>query len=1051
MIACKLVGNALGIVLGLAIASASHGAALFDPAKQPYGQLPPLTITGFNLSGGTQNAFQAWFDGNNWAGDMVAYPIGTDGQTDTSTLLWSVSDVFLTKQACGNGSTTDDPGATVDWFNTDRKVVTRTTAGANKSFRWASIPGHQASIGDATTGPKIVDYVRGDRINEKENVVKDGTGTVIQYECGISTGTMRARTSIMGDVLHGKSVYVAGPPADYQFDSYQTYKTANAARAARLYAGANDGMVHAFNAATGDEVWAYVPSMLIPKLKNLATDPYTHTYFVDGGLVAGDVYDTTGTPAWKTVLVGGLGAGGKGLFGLDVTSPDAANDTYAAMKILWEIKPATSGFADLGDTYGDPVIVRLNTGQWAAIVGNGYNNTGSGNAVLYVINVMTGALIAALDTGSGTNGSPNGLSSPVAIDTNFDSKVDIVYAGDIDGNMWKFDIKDSTASNWTAPGSPLYSTGGNAIIGAPDVAAHPVSGYLVYFATGRLFNDADAADTTVVNYAYGIWDGAPVANDTILDQTFSEKVYGGLRVKVTSGLPINWSDASDVMTKPLNYGWRTALAAGERVLGTGFVRDARYHFSSVNPTVVNASPPNGANWLNELDYLTGGVGSKLIYDLNSDSLLTPSDRIVDGGGTPVAGPTGIPVSVYQGPGLLSQPLLAILSAKLSTTIFNDNPFFSPNDKPAEPPTPNIDPGVSGGHFDADIYDAAGKVKHVHEYDDKYNVTGVNFLGASEPLLNASTLVTSNSTKFKILIANQKMSPAVEFSYAGLPYTAITGSAALTTTGLKMASLPVFTLADVQTLKYKMPKDAFESKDWAGDGLIRAGLTPSQTGCVQKGPDPDKDERTGTIGPAPHKLHRNGALTFQLVKDTTPDSAVTQASNNGEAGYGYRVTLAGRPTYLLAEWTVFWHHDNKACLEDAGWVMNPPKDTTPSTKEPLTPAAGSSDPPYDEWGAPVSTVVTTAPNPADPSLNIRTTTLTYANGVKVIIDAYLKADGKVEKVIITTVVPSGGGGGGPPIGSGISQALSAANTVTGFQQTRTAGKLGRVSWHELLAP
>jgi len=971
--------------------------------------------------------------------------------------LWSASDVFQTKQACGNGSTTDAGTATVDWFNSfaGRKVVTVSSSGSRKAFRWASIGAtHQASIGDATEGPKILNYIRGDRINEKSNIVKDGTGTVIQYECGVSTGTMRARTSILGDILHARSVYVAAPPADFQFDDYQAFKTANAARAPRLYVGANDGMVHAFNSATGDEVWAYIPSMLIPKLKNLATDPYTHTYFVDGGLVAGDVNaGSTGTPNWKTVLVGGLGAGGKGLYALNVTSPDAANETFAALKILWEITPATSGFADLGDTYGDPMIVRLNTGEWAAIVGNGYNNAGSGNAVLYVINVMTGALIAKLDTGSGSSGSPNGLSSPVAIDSNFDSKVDYVYAGDIDGNMWKFDIKDPTASNWTAPGSPLYSTGGKAIIGAPDVAAHPVTGYLVYFASGRLFNDADAADSTVVNHAYGIWDAAPVANDTILGQTLTEKNYGALRVRVTSGLPINWTDASDVSTKPLNYGWRAALPAGERVLGTGFVRDARYHFSSINPTVTNSSPPHGENWLNELDYLTGGVGSKLIFDLSNDSLLTDADRITDGSGVPIAGPTGIPAAVFQGGGLISQPLLAILSAQLSTTIFNDNPFFSPNEKPADPPGPNLDPGVSGGHFDSDIYDASGKVKHDHEYDDKYDVTGVNFLAPSLPDFNVATLIPSTSTKFKILIANQKMSPAVNFSYGGLPYENVTRMTTYTTAGLTMASLPVFTRADVSTLKYNMPKDAFKVKDWAGTGDSRVGLMPTQTGCVNKGKTDPKDERTGEIGPAPETLHRNGALTFQLVKDTTPDSAVEMATNNNKPEYGYRVKVASRATYLLAEWTVFWHHKiNGKCLGEAGWVKDPPEDLTPADpNKRKMPAPGSEDPPRDTFGTVVSTTVSTVVDPDDSDRTIRTTVTIYSSGIKLIIDEYIDNKGKVKKVVITTIVPSGSGGSGSVPGNGISQALSAGNTVTGYQQTRNSGKLGRVTWHELLAP
>ena len=1052
---CKLVLNALGIVLGLAIASASHGAAKFDPDMQPYGSLPPLTITGFNLSGGAQKAFQVWFDGYNWAGDVIAYPLDANGKTDTSARLWSASDVMLTKQACGNGSTTDAGTATVDWFNTGRKVVTVSSTGSRKAFRWASIGGgHQASIGDATKGPKILNYIRGDRVNEKENIVMDGTGTITQYECGISTGTMRARTSLLGDILHAKSVYVASPPADFQFDDYQDFKTANAARAPRLYVGGNDGMLHAFNAANGEEVWAYVPSMLIPKLKNLATDPYTHTYFIDGGLVAGDVNaGTTASPNWKTVLVGSLGAGGKGLFGLNVSDPNAANETFAAMKILWEITPASSGFAELGDTYGDPMIVRLNTGEWAAIVGNGYNNSGNGNAVLYVINVMTGALIAKLDTGSGTAGSPNGLSSPVAIDTNFDSKVDTVYAGDIDGNMWKFDISDPDASKWTAPGSALYSTGGKAIVGAPDVAAHPVSGYIVYFATGRLFNDADAADTTVVNHAYGIWDGAPVANDTMLDQTLTEKAYGALRIRVTGGLPINWTDDSDVTTKPLNYGWRTALPAGERVLGTGFVRDARYHFASLNPTITHTNPPNGENWLNEIDYLTGGVGSKLIFDLSNDSLLTDSDRVLDGFGVPVVGPTGIPVSVYQGGGLRSQPLLAILSAQLSTTIFNNNPFFDANEKPAVPPPPpgpGLDPGVTGGHFDVDIYDKGGKVKHTHEYDDKFDVTGVNFLAPSDPEFHV-TEVLGPGEPFKILISNQPYSPAVNISYGGLPYKNATKMTTYTTAGLAMADLPHFTRDDVKTLKFNMPKNAFEVQDWAGTGDMRVGLMPTETGCVNK----DSSELTGKIGPTPHKLYRNGALTIQLVKHITVDSEIEMASAAGDSTFGYRIKLGERNARLIAEYTVFWHHDNKKCLGDAGWVKDPPQDfSAPDPKKFETPAPGSQDPPRDAWGTVDGTVITVIPDPDDNKgeKTIRTTITTYSSGVIVTVKEWLDKKGKVKKVEVTTFVPTGSGkGSGSGGGNGVSQALSASNVVTGYQQTRNSGKLGRVSWHELLAP
>ncbi len=369
----NLVATVLAAVLGFAVAAASYAAPPFDPQKQPFGNLPPLVLTGFNLSGtaGTQKLFQAWFDGNNWAGDMLAYPVLPSGSADVPGRLWSADEAFNRKQGCGTA--TDKPTATTNWFDTGRIVVTRSSTGLNKPFRWASIgAGHQAAIGDE----KTLNFVRGDRSNEKENLVVDGSydpaapdPALIQYACGSASGTYRARNSIMGDVIHGKSVYVAAPPADYTFDKYQEFKTDLANRPPRVYVGANDGMVHAFDALTGDEVWAYIPSMVIPELKNLTASPYYHRYLVDGGMTAADVKTgTSGTKSdWHTVMVGGLGAGGKGLFALDVTDATAFNETFAAAKIMWEITPLSAGFGDLGYTYSDPLIVRLNTDQWAVM------------------------------------------------------------------------------------------------------------------------------------------------------------------------------------------------------------------------------------------------------------------------------------------------------------------------------------------------------------------------------------------------------------------------------------------------------------------------------------------------------------------------------------------------------------------------------------------------------------------------------------------------------------------------------------------------------------
>ena len=1033
----RMTKSALPAALAL-VASLAFGAPVFLPAEQPFGDVPPLALTGFNLSTGTQNAFQGWFDPYSWSGDLSAFPVDTNGRTNLAAKLWSAQALFAGKQACYAG----DPGS-LTYYDTDRVIITL-NGGIKKPFRWNNLSGaQQASIGDATNGPKILNYIRGDRSNEIYQAVLAGDGSVVS-ECGVkapATGLFRSRNSILGDLIHSKPLFVGAQPADYLFDDYQAFKSANAGRAARVFVGANDGMMHAFDAATGEEVWAYVPSMVIGNLSKLSVDPYAHEYFVDGGAAAGDAnVGSAGSPDWRSVIVGGLGAGGKGLYALDVTDANASNENSAKNKILWEITPSSSGFSDLGYTYGAPVIARLNTGQWAAIVGNGYVNAGTGHAVLYIIDIGTGALIKALDTGSGTGASPNGLSSPIAVDINFDGKTDRIYAGDIDGNLWKFDVSGATAASWTAPASPLHATG-KAIIGAPDVVGHPLSGFLVSVATGRLFTAADAADSTVQNYAYGIWDGAPVANDTLLEQTLTETNYATQRVLVSSGLPINWNDATDTATNPLNFGWRTALPPGQRVIGTGFVRDARFHFTSVDPTSTvtpPTRPPNGDNWLNELDYETGGARNKLIFDLNADSLLNDVDRVVDGSNVPIAGPAGIPVSVYMGAGLVSQPVLGILSASLSTTLFNNNPYTSPGDQPSDPPGLDVDPGVSGGHFDVDIY-YGGTNDHTHEYDDTYNFTGVNFLNASDPDKNVSNAITNTTTRFKILITNQRLSPAVNFSYGGLPYANV--STLQTTAGLTMASLPGFSRADIGTLKFNMPKNAFTSQDW-GTGEVRTGLHPTATNCVK-----DKLPDAGTVGP--NGEYRNGALVFQLVKENTPDSAVQLSDPGGDPRYGYRLKDdAASQSYRLAEWSAFWHHQNKLCMGDAGWTQTPQLDTDPSGAKGKMPAAGSEDPPRDEFGTVVSNITSTEPNPDCSGCTIRTTVTNYSTGVQIIAKEYIDAKGKTKSVTIEIVAPPPGGGGSAVGAPNIGQSVSSPNTLTGYQQTRNTGKLGRVTWHEL---
>ena len=229
--------------------------------------------------------------------------------------------------------------------------------------------------------------------------------------------------------------------------------------------------------------------------------------------------------AWHTLLVGGLGGGGKGVYALDVTDPSTFSEANANSIVRWEFSDADD--ADLGYMFGQPLLVKTNNGRWSVIVGNGYNSnenhghgSGNGHAVLFVLDAETGAVVKKIDTNSGSNGTPNGLSGPIGVDTTGDGTVDAVYAGDLFGNLWKFDLTSGSASGWLLAlgGSPLYRTGGQPITMRPDVTKFPAGGYLVTFGTGS-YIDTNDSGTTSIQAFYGIRDtGVAVAGISSLVQ-----------------------------------------------------------------------------------------------------------------------------------------------------------------------------------------------------------------------------------------------------------------------------------------------------------------------------------------------------------------------------------------------------------------------------------------------------------------------------------------------------------------------------------------------------
>ena len=866
-------------VLALATAATSVlAASTFVPDSQPTGWVTRPALTRYNLTSGNEVIYRAEYIAGQWTGQLSANAIDAYAQVDPYP-AWSVTDAGLLL-------------ASNNW-DTGRRIATVKSDGTRIAFRWNLLQTSQQDSIDTNDAKSanIVNYVRGDRSNEAP-----------------AGAAFRPRTSVLGDIQHSTLLH---------------WRHNDGSR--RLYVGANDGMLHVFNAATGDEVFAYVPSMIIPKLKLLVANPYVHTLYVDGPLSIANV--VLSGPSASTLLVGGLGGGGRGLFCLDVTTPNVSTETEAASKIKWEISNATSGFANLGYTYAEPKFARLNTGAAAVVVGNGYVNAGNGQASLYLINADTGALLREIGTGSGTTSNPNGLSSPTLVDVNSDGKVDYVYAGDIDGNLWKFDLTGTDISAYSV--TKIHTTSpAQAITTAPVVYAHPAGGRMVIFGTGRMLNAADAT-STATHYVYGLWDGRPTTNTTWLNQTLTETT-----VTPPSGVPLRVRTGSTNVPNWLSgghMGWRLTLPAGERIVGENpLYNDERFYFTSTNPTIPPpaADRPKGANWLQEVNYLTGGSPPRPVFDINHDGLFDASDLVS----------SAIPVGLYLGPGVYSQPVVADMSAR-ATTLFATNTDLS------VPPPSTGDPGVSGGHFDVDIYygppGGFTKVQHVHEYDDKFDVTGVNFLAPSEPKFNFANAVTSTATPFKILVMNQYLNPAAKLSIGGGAYASVKDYGILassTDAGAVVASLPTYTRATIGSFVFNLPRDAFAAKDWWGDGILRSGLIPTKTGCVNG----ISNKTTGaTSNPGPNGERHDGALTIQIIKDTTPASALELNYAAGGAKYGWRVKAADFSSYVLAEYTTFWHHPNGICYGDSGWIPAPPQDFDSSSGG--APPPGSEDP------------------------------------------------------------------------------------------------------------
>ncbi len=604
-----------------------------------------LTIDGEVLSSDTR-VFAPSFDSATWTGDLKAVkfdedgnlPYNSDGMIPDSAILWKASTKLMG----------------LNW-DTDRNIVTINNMGNGIPFRWTSLSAAQKTM--LENNEDMLNYIRGD--NDISGFRKRMNNDMVTE-------------NILGDIVHSSPVLS---------ESGNT-----------VFVGANDGMLHAFNANTGEERFAYIPNLVYASLPGLKNPVYDHRFFVDA---TPSIWPGVGNGSGISLLVGGLGKGGKGYYALNVTHADdygpGEEGGIANTVPMWEFPAPGSTDPDMGYSFSKPFIVKSNAAGlssdegWVVIFGNGYNST-NGHAVLYVVDAISGALVKKIDTNIGGD---NGLSTPGLVDLDLDYKVDVVYAGDLKGNMWKFDLDDANTDNWSVDfsGNALFTATGPAsnvdpqpITTKPAVMKHPTRhGLMVLFGTGKFFGESDRTNTDVQSL-YGIWDfsdddnteflgtfnrnglGNLGSNIELLAQTivFQDSfgggededesaliTYGGTAVhllRVTSDNAINWEVDNDTPfpnpdpspdSPPSHTGWFFDMDAtdtmGERVLEDPLIRGGRLIAVT---TIPDNSYCSGGGWsiINEFDATDGSRPGSPAFDITgaeSDGkiLVNADDRI----------------------------------------------------------------------------------------------------------------------------------------------------------------------------------------------------------------------------------------------------------------------------------------------------------------------------------------------------------------------------------------------------------------------------------------
>lgn len=570
-----------------------------------------VTATSSNLAGSTTSLeteaglFQGSFSSGDWSGDLIAVDTN-NGFKQT----WSAAELLDARDY------------------TTRAIYYGISSTSATEFKGENVL-------DTVLSDAQVNYLRGDRSKEEKN-----------------SGPFRNRGSVLGDIAHSTPLLVEGVVnRNYQLYSwgvgYEKFRRDMLKRTPTVYVGANDGMLHAFDAKTGTERFAYIPKAAMDTIDKLTDPDYMHSYYVDGSSVIADIQDNSGN--WKSVLIGNMGRGGNSMFALDVTNPGTFNES----NMLWE-----RTYAALGITTSRPLVARLNNNKWVAIIGYGYNNTKASQGGLLVIDLNNnGEILWQIDLPAFA-GSDNGMGQIEGWDADTDGNLDWVFAGDLNGNVWKFDLSVGApeANGIAYGGKPLFTAVSEAgakqpITGGLSLAKEPGTGQLwVYFGTGKMLSNADPINTDQQSW-YGIKDGSQITNRS--SQLVKRDMSNVAASASVSARVIEDVTSNDLAVK---RGWVIDLLdTRERIVQKPQIRSVNLGSNRTSGLVVASTvptsdfcSPSSDGWVMAINPFTGGRLKVHYFDWSGDNEFDDKDSVKDPDSTEDTVASGVKFEGMQG-------------------------------------------------------------------------------------------------------------------------------------------------------------------------------------------------------------------------------------------------------------------------------------------------------------------------------------------------------------------------------------------------------------------